>query len=41
MAEKLMLVKGMTCPACEQRIVDALVQTGARDVRADFDSGSG
>jgi copper chaperone CopZ len=35
MAEKLMLVKGMTCPACEQRIVDALVQTGAREVRAD------
>ncbi len=35
MAEKLMLVKGMTCPACEQQIVDALVQTGARDVRAD------
>ncbi len=35
MAEKLMLVKGMTCPACEQPIVDALVQTGARDVRAD------
>ncbi len=35
MAEKLMLVKGMTCPACEQRIVDALVQIGARNVRAD------
>ena len=35
MAEKLMLVKGMTCPACEQQVVDALVQTGARDVRAD------
>jgi cation transport ATPase len=35
MTEKLMLVKGMTCPACEQQIVDALVQTGARGVRAD------
>ncbi len=30
-----MLVKGMTCPACERQIVDALVRTGARDVRAD------
>ena len=36
---KLMLVQGMTCPACERRIVDALVETGARDVRADFQRG--
>jgi hypothetical protein len=35
MAEKLTLVEGLTCPACEQQIVDALVQTGARDARAD------
>jgi cation transport ATPase len=35
MAETLMLVKGMTCPACERQIVDALVQAGAREVRAD------
>jgi len=34
-ATKLMLVKGMTCPACERKIVDALVETGARDVHAD------
>ena len=35
MATTLMLVKGMTCPACERQIVDALVRTGGRDVRAD------
>ncbi len=39
MATKLMLVKGMTCPACERRIVDALVETGARDVNADAHRG--
>ena len=39
MATKLMLVKGMTCPACERQIVDALVETGARDVRADSKRG--
>ena len=35
MATKVMLMKGMTCPACERQIVDALVATGARNVRAD------
>ena len=39
LATTLMLVQGMTCPACERRIVDALVETGARDVRADFQRG--
>lgn len=33
MATKLMLVTGMTCPACERQIADALVEAGARDVR--------
>jgi copper chaperone CopZ len=35
MATKVMLVKGMTCPACERHIVDALVEAGARDASAD------
>ncbi len=39
MATKLMLVKGMTCPACEGQIVEALVGAGARDVRADAERG--
>lgn len=39
MAAKLMLVRGMTCLGCEQQIVDALVQTGARDVRANSGRG--
>ncbi len=39
MAAKLMLVQGMTCPRCEHHIVDALVQAGARDVRADSNRG--
>jgi copper chaperone CopZ len=38
-ATKLMLVKGMTCPACERRIVDALVEAGPRDVNADAQRG--
>jgi copper chaperone CopZ len=32
---KLLLVKGMTCPACERQIEDALVEAGRRNVRAD------
>ena len=39
MATKLMLVKGMTCPACERQVVDALVKTGAREVHADSQRG--
>jgi copper chaperone CopZ len=35
----LMLVKGMTCPACERKIADALVEMGARDVRANSQRG--
>ena len=39
MATKLMLVKGMTCSACERQVVDALVKTGAREVHADSQRG--
>ena len=39
MATKLMLVNGMTCPACERKVVEALVKTGAREVHADSQRG--
>jgi len=34
-----MPVKGMTCAGCEGRVVEALVQAGARNVRADHRRG--
>lgn len=39
MATKVMLVRGMTCQACEHKVVDALTRTGASEVRADFKRG--